>query len=126
MLRSSLLATILIAVSTGPSVAQAGGACPVAGSYSVVGRVPGVDGSYKGEATITGQGNGCYMRWYPPNDSEGTGAYANGVLTIAFTFANGGGSGIVRYNLAPNGELHGVWWMNGNPSAQGTETLRRH
>lgn len=62
------------------------------------------------------------MKWFPPNLSEGTGTYVSGVLTIYFTFANGE-SGVVKYNRAPNGEFHGVWWMNGNPDNQGTESL---
>lgn len=124
MTRKIPLALALVAMTAGPLSAQ-GGSCPVAGSYSVVGRVPGAVGSYQGEAMISAQGSGCYMRWYPPNDSEGSGSYANGVLTINFTFANGY-SGVVRYTMAPNGELHGIWWMNSNASNQGTETLRRH
>lgn len=98
------------------------GSCPVAGRYAVVGQVPGVAGSYRGEAIISANATGCAMRWFPPNDSFGTGSYSNGVLTIYFTFANGG-SGEVRYTRAANGEMHGVWWMNGNPANQGRETL---
>ena len=96
--------------------------CPIAGRYNVVGRVPGATGSYTGEAIISANPGGCYMKWYPPNASEGTGTYVSGVLTIRFTFTNGG-SGVVKYNMAPNGELHGVWWMNNSPDNQGTETL---
>jgi hypothetical protein len=96
--------------------------CPVAGVYSLVGRQPGAIGQYRGEAIVTAANAGCRMTWYPPNDSTGTGFYANGELTIYFTFANGAG-GVVKYKRAANGEFHGVWWMNANPSAQGTETL---
>ena len=103
--------------------AQSANSCAAAGRYSVTGQIPGATGYYRGEATISSNGTGCYMRWFPPNDSEGTGTYVNGVLTIAFTFANGG-QGMVSYNRAPNGEFRGRWWMNANPSSQGTETLR--
>ena len=105
------------------SLPAQGSSCPVAGNYLVIGRVPGATGSYTGNATISANAGGCHVRWYPPNDSEGTGTYANGQLTIYFTFANGG-SGVVKYDRSPNGELHGTWWMNGNESNQGTETLR--
>lgn len=99
------------------------GLCGAAGRYGVVGRIPGAAGSYRGEAIVAANATGCEMRWFPPNDSFGTGSYSNGVLTIYFTFA-AGGSGVVRYERAANGEFHGVWWMNGNESNQGTETLR--
>lgn len=96
--------------------------CPIAGRYQVVGRQPGETASYTGEAIISANPGGCRMQWFPPNTSEGTGTYVSGVLTINFTFENGG-RGVVRYTRAGNGELHGVWWMNANPDAQGTESL---
>jgi hypothetical protein len=101
-----------------------GGYCPVSGRYSVLGRQPGASGTYRGEALISATATGCQVRWFPPNDSVGTGDYSNGVLTIYFTFAQNGASGVVKYNRASNGELHGTWWMNGNEGNQGTETLR--
>lgn len=119
---------LLVAAATSAIVptnaASAQGLCAAAGRYAVVGRVPGGSGSYKGEAVIVANSTGCEMRWFPPNESVGTGTYSNGVLTIYFRFANGGGTGVVRYQRAANGEMHGVWWMNGNESNQGTETLR--
>lgn len=106
-----------------PASAQSG-FCPVTGRYSVLGRQPGGSGTYRGEAMISSNASGCHVRWFPPNDSVGTGHYANGVLTIYFTFAQNGASGVVKYTRAANGELHGTWWMNGNEAHQGTETLR--
>lgn len=97
--------------------------CAVAGQYNVVGRIPGSNNSYTGTAQITSSMTGCSVRWFPPNDSTGSGTYANGVLTVRFTFTSGG-KGTVRYTRAANGELHGVWWMDGRQSEQGTETLR--
>lgn len=108
-----------------PASAQSSG-CEVAGSYWLAGRVPGATGSYKGEAKISAKGGGCSMKWYPPNDSEGSGTYVNGVLTVYFTFAKGGGSGVVQYYLQPNGELRGEWWMNNSPSNRGIEVLSRY
>lgn len=114
-------ASAIVPVHSG---AAQSGLCAVAGRYGVVGRVPGASGSYKGEAVIVANSTGCEMRWFPPNESAGTGHYSNGVLTIHFRFANGGATGVVRYQRAANGEMHGVWWMNGSESSQGTETLR--
>ena len=107
-----------------PEAFAQSGMCPVSGRYFVIGRHPGGTGSYKGEAIISSNPGGCHVRWFPPNDSSGSGTYSNGVLTIYFTFAANGASGVVKYNRASNGELHGVWWMNGGESNQGTETLR--
>jgi hypothetical protein len=97
-------------------------ACPVAGRYAVVGYVPDATNPYRGEATISPSGAGCYMKWSPPNESDGNGDYSDGVLTIYFTFANGG-SGVVKYTRASNGELRGTWWMDADPGRKGTETL---
>jgi len=119
------IAAVAVVGASAPDLALAqANLCPVAGRYHVVGRIPGATGSYQGEAEITGNATGCSMRWFPPNDSFGTGDYANGVLTIYFTFAQNGNSGIVKYTRAQNGEMHGVWWMNGNEGNQGTETLQ--
>jgi hypothetical protein len=75
-----------------------------------------------GDAAIESRDGGCYMVWYPPNDSSGFGYYANGVLTINFTFKSGG-QGVVRYIEDEFGDMDGVWWMLGNEGAQGTESL---
>lgn len=112
-LASAVVATALQAQSK---------ACPVAGRYFVVGRLPGAIGSYRGEAVISGKGTGCHVKWFPPNDSQGSGTYDNGVLTIYFTFKQGG-SGVVRYMQSSPGVLDGVWWMNATPASQGTEKL---
>lgn len=77
---------------------------------------------YTGEAEISSSGNGCFMKWSPPNTSDGSGDYTNGVLTIRFTFESGV-TGVVKYTRAPNGELHGVWWEDRNPDSWGTESL---
>ncbi len=119
-----LLGMCLALGTTAATVARADSGCAVAGRYTVVGRVPGAVGSYQGEAVVSvGKGEGCIMKWFPPNASEGSGDYTNGTLTIHFTFAGNGRSGVVRYQRAPNGDLHGVWWTNDKPDAWGTETL---
>lgn len=97
--------------------------CPIAGIYSLVGSLPGGGGSYRGEAMVTAQDQGCFMKWYPPNDSSGTGYYVNGELTIHFRFAAGGGTGVVKYTRTGDGTFSGVWWMNANRAAQGSESL---
>jgi hypothetical protein len=111
-------------LALGVSDAKAQSSCPVAGRYEVIGRNPGAAGSYTGEALITDSGTGCEMYWFPPNESSGSGSFGDGVLTIHFTLANGTGSGVVRYALAGNSELHGIWWVHGHEADQGTETLR--
>lgn len=126
MTRLKLVAASLVMVATGSALSAWAEAssevCPVAGRYSVLGYVPGAANPYRGEATISPSGTGCAMKWSPPNESDGTGDYTNGVLTIYFTFA-GGGSGVVKYTHAPNGELRGTWWMDVDPARKGTETL---
>jgi hypothetical protein len=103
--------------------AAADAPCPVAGRYAVAGQQPGGGGQYAGEAVISETPAGCSMRWLPPNDSAGTGTFANGVLTIRFTFADGG-TGQVQYTRAASGELNGLWWLDGDEGNKGTENLR--
>jgi hypothetical protein len=126
MIRFQLVAAFTAVAVVGSALsalaAEGSGACPVAGRYSVVGYVPDSTNPYRGEATISPSGTGCYVKWSPPNESDGNGDYTNGVLTIYFTFANGG-SGVVKYTRASNGELRGTWWMDANPARKGTETL---
>lgn len=128
-MRSLIVGTAIFAAATAsvavPESALAqSGYCPVAGRYFAIGRGPGTNASYQGEAMISAIASGCHVRWFPPNDSSGTGTYSNGVLTIYFAMAKTGAAGVVKYKRAPNGELHGVWWFNGQESVQGTETLR--
>jgi hypothetical protein len=106
-------------------VAEADYGCPVTGKYSVIGRGPRATNSYQGEASISESGGACRVEWFPPNTSRGSGEYANGVLTVHFTFASGQ-TGVVRYTRAPNGDLHGVWWTDDKPSVWGTESLFAH
>jgi hypothetical protein len=95
--------------------------CPVAGTYSVSGTNPGSTVLYHGQASVTSNGVGCYMKWAPPNNSEGSGDYTNGVLTIHFKLGNY--TGVVQYTSAAGGQMNGVWWADSNPGARGTETL---
>src|SRR5262245_18474171 len=93
--RRQSLGAILIFVATALALTQAAAQtysphCQIAGRYSVEGYVPGSTSPYRGEAVISASGTGCHMKWFPPNDSEGTGDYTGGVLTIYFTFASGG------------------------------------
>lgn len=101
----------------------ASSACPVAGHYWLVGRVPGSTGSYRGEARISERNGGCFMKWSPPNNSEGTGEFVNGVLTIRFHFTKTSGSGVVQYVRRTDGSLNGTWWMDGREWNQGPEVL---
>jgi hypothetical protein len=107
VLRHAAIGVASLLLPAVPAQAQSG-ICPVAGRYFVIGRLPGGTGSYTGEALISATATGCQVRWFPPNDSFGTGDYSNRVLTIYFTFAQNGASGVVKYNRAANGELHGT------------------
>lgn len=119
---SLIAATCFCSLTSCTQDATAQSPCPVAGRYAVAGELPGEAGSYAGETLISASEAGCDMRWYPPNDSSGSGTYSDGVLTIRFTFADGR-TGQVHYTRATNGELQGLWWMDGDDGNQGTETL---
>ena len=110
-------AAILLADAAPPD--QRG--CPVAGTYRVAGTNPGGT-VYEGTATIEARDGGCYIRWYPPNDSEGTGTYMYGRLKVQYRFTASGEVGEVVYERQPDGSLKGTWGPNGEV-AQGTETL---
>lgn len=106
----------------GAEAQSPGKSCPVAGRYSVAGLLTGSTREYHGEAVITDTGSACNVRWLPPNDSEGTGAYADNVLTVHYTL--GGQRGVVRYERDSNGDLAGVFWPEGSPTnIQGRERL---
>ena len=97
-------------------------ACPIAGQYSVKGRMTGASGFYKGEALIKDEGGDCFVRWLPPNTSQGVGTYDGGVLTVNYTL--GGSPGVVRYERAADGSLRGSFWPKGQPThILGIETL---
>ncbi|HVL29723.1 MAG TPA: hypothetical protein VM326_03280 [Sphingomicrobium sp.] len=126
-MKSSVIGAAIVgaAIWTASAPALAQGTCAVAGRYWALGRNAGGVGSYQGEVLISPTSSGCHVQWFAPNESAGTGTYNAGVLTVNFTFQKGaGGSGVVRYTRAANGEMHGVWWMNGYEHVQGTETLR--
>jgi hypothetical protein len=95
--------------------------CPIAGRYAVSGTNPNSAAVYHGQATITSNGVGCYVKWAPPNNSEGSGSYVNGVLTVHFALGNY--TGVVQYTHMANGILSGTWWTDTAPNARGTETL---
>jgi hypothetical protein len=97
-------------------------ACPVAGNYSVDGHMSGHPRDYYGKAVIEARGGYCFVRWLPPNTSEGTGSYEGRTLTVDFVL--GGNPGVVRYERSDDGVLHGKFWPKGEPEQLlGTETL---
>ncbi len=104
------------------SIASVQAACPIAGQYAVKGKMNGAAHFYKGEAIIKDEGGDCFVRWLPPNTSQGTGTYADGVLTVYYTM--GGQPGVVRYERGPGGVLEGSFWPKGHPTTiLGVETL---
>jgi hypothetical protein len=127
-MRASLLAVAVLSaaclVQAVPARAQGGAqgsACAVAGVYTVAGKSPGQGGPYAGKATIVAKNGKCEIQWRTPTSILGSGAYANGVLTVSFDM--GGTEGVAVYTRSANGALDGVWWSKAAPSAKGSETL---
>ena len=117
-----MTAAALLALAAGCATAQAqSSSCPVSGRYSVSGTNPNSSAVYHGQATISANGVGCYVKWAPPNNSQGSGTYVNGVLTIHFALGNY--TGVVQYTRMNDGSLSGTWWSDGDPNNKGTETL---
>ena len=122
MIRKHLLSAACVLAVAALSMASAQAACSVAGRYMAKGHMTGASGTYKGEVIIKEQDGDCFVRWLPPNTSEGTGTYAGGVLTVDYLI--GGKPGVVRYEMGDNGVLEGSFWPKGHPTqVQGTETL---
>ena len=123
MKRIIAVAAMAFAVSSAAAEAQtaSSSSCPVSGRYSVSGTNPNSTAVYHGQATISANGVGCYVKWAPPNNSQGSGTYVNGVLTIHF--ALGTYTGVVQYSRMSDGSLSGTWWSDGDPNSKGTETL---
>ena len=115
------LASMLALVALLPAAqAETKSKCPIAGTYGVSGQ--GARGElYHGEATISDNGIGCYIKWGEPNNSEGTGKYSHNTLTVNFSLD--GDPGIVSYKRQSTGELRGVWWMESDPDQKGKESL---
>jgi len=101
--------------------AQSSDICPVAGRYWLVGKMPGSSSEYRGRLTISRNNGACRVKWDPPNESEGTGTFDNGVLTVNFRL--GSESGVAVYTRSSDGQLVGKWWLNSSPDAKGFETL---
>ncbi len=118
MTRVGILSAIAFLAVSGAAHA----ACPIAGQYAVLGKLTGAAGNYRGEAIIKDDSGDCYVRWLPPNTSEGVGTYAGNVLTVNFML--GGKPGVVRYERGHDGVLRGAFWPKGQPmNISGTETL---
>ncbi len=117
----SIAGLVLVVFSSTAQAQTYSAQCPIAGRYSVSGTNPNSSATYHGQATITSNGVGCYVKWAPPNNSEGSGSYVSGVLTVHF--ALGDYTGVVQYTHRANGTLSGTWWTDTAPNARGTETL---
>ena len=122
MKRKYLLSLAAVLGAAAVTMAQAQAGCAVAGRYMAKGHMTGASGSYKGEVIIKDEGGDCYVRWLPPNTSEGTGTYSAGVLTVNYML--GGQPGVVRYERSESGVMEGSFWPKGHPTnILGTETL---
>ena len=120
MNRKHILTAALVLGIAAVSTAQA--ACPIAGQYAVKGKMAGAANFYKGEAIIKDEGGDCFVRWLPPNTSQGVGTYDDGVLTVNYML--GGQPGVVRYERTSSGVLEGSFWPKGHPAQiLGVESL---
>lgn len=122
MKRKYLLSLAAVLGVAALSMASAQAACSVAGRYMAKGHLTGASGTYRGEVIIKEQDGDCFVRWLPPNTSEGTGSYTGGVLTVDYMMS--GKPGVVRYEMSDHGVLEGSFWPKGHPTdIEGTETL---
>jgi len=92
----------------------------VSGRYTVEGR--NFDGSrYKGLAEIlVTTKNTCRIVWNTGSTSEGI-CMRNG-KTFAATYGTGSTTGLVIYEIRPDGRMEGLWTM-ADREGVGTETL---
>jgi hypothetical protein len=113
-LRRSGLAAILVSLPLA-AVAQ-----DVSGRYTVEGR--NFDGSrYRGVAEImVTSKNTCRIVWNTGSTSEGI-CMRNG-KTFAATYGSGSTTGLVIYEIRPDGRMEGLWTM-ADREGVGTEAL---
>lgn len=113
-LRRSGLAAILV------SLPLAAAAQDVSGRYTVEGR--NFDGSrYRGVAEImVTSKNTCRIVWNTGSTSEGI-CMRNG-KTFAATYGSGSTTGLVIYEIRPDGRMEGLWTM-ADREGVGTEAL---
>ena len=92
----------------------------VSGTYSVEGR--NFDGSrYRGTAEIlVTSANTCRIVWNVGAVSEGI-CMRNGTV-FAASYGQGGTTGLVVYEIRPDGRMEGLWTM-ADRDGVGTETL---
>ncbi len=110
---------LAMAIATTPSMALAQSGS-VSGTYIVEGR--NFDGSrYRGTAEITVTSkNTCRIVWNVGSVSEGI-CMRNGTV-FAASYGQGGTTGLVIYEIQPDGRMKGLWTM-ADRDGIGTETL---
>jgi hypothetical protein len=107
-------ALILSALSALPAAAQS-----VGGHYRVEGINP--NGShYAGTAEITPSGDTCRIVWHVGSEWRGVCMVNSGSFAAAYT--SGNTSGLLIYQIQPDGSLIGVWTLAGQPG-RGSEVL---
>jgi len=104
-------------LATAPAAATAQS---VSGTYTVEGR--NFDGSrYRGTAEISVTSkNTCRIVWNVGTVSEGI-CMRNGTV-FAASYGQGGTTGLVIYEIRPDGRMEGLWTM-ADRDGVGTETL---
>jgi hypothetical protein len=114
-MRTVVIAALALASWSGAAAAQ-----KVGGNYAVSGTNP--NGShYGGTAEITPIGSTCRIRWQTGStSSSGACMLANKAFGAYYHLA--GRTGMVLYELQPNGQLIGYWTII-DQEGVGTETL---
>lgn len=110
----------LLATSLATGLAAAASAQTVAGIYSVDGT--NADGSnYSGTVEITWNGPACWISWRTgSSNSAGTCLLTGNAFGASYQL--GDSTGLVVYQLQPDGTLQGQWTTIGADGV-GTETL---
>lgn len=83
-----------------------------AGTYELVGsNNTSGDVHYRGEVTITPQGNNYGLKWNIGSSQTqvGVGILHNDVLSVAYFDSSGNAFGVVSFHLISNTELEGKW-----------------
>jgi hypothetical protein len=108
------VAVVLVTLPLGAAAQE------VSGKYTVEGR--NFDGSrYRGVAEIlVTTKNTCRIVWNTGSTSEGI-CMRNG-KTFAATYGSGKATGLVIYEIRPDGRMEGLWTM-ADREGVGTETL---
>src|SRR5256714_1885154 len=96
----------------------------VSGHYNIVGTNPN-GATYKGTLEVITRGDVYQFRWNAGTQYDGVGVQNGKIVAVAFANGSDGkGCGVVDYDIANDGSLHGKWGYWGTNEA-GTESAMR-